>query len=177
MTSPNSLAGVLTDLRAVRRELFAVHVQWHRMSTVVELSTDGALLAEELLEDFDQLSVSVLDLNGTARESADRLEKFRDRVTTRNADVLDELQHGADYYLLPDGLEALGAGRLQRLFVSVSRACLPRGRALACVPEEDAMVIVMAAERAGLEVTRMGTESGVKLIEFGTGLLRALPGE
>lgn len=154
-----------------------MHVQWERITSVVELSTDGGMLAEELLEDFDQLAVTVLDLSGSSRSSVERLDRFAERAQVRCADVLDELTSGADYYLLPDGTEALGSGRLQRLFGSVSRACLPRGRALVCVPEDDAMVVVMAAERAGLEVTRVGTEHGVKLIEFGTGLLRALPGE
>lgn len=177
MTSPHSLFGLLTDRRAIRHELFSVHVQWHRMRNVIEMSTDGGRLVAELLAEHPDLHATVLDLTDDPRTTAGRLDPFGSRAAVRPGGVLDELEHGADYYLLPDGLDALDAGRLQRLLSSVARACLPRGRALACTAEPDAMRCVMAAERAGLEVTRMASQDGTSLIEFGTGMLRALPNE
>lgn len=177
MTSPKSVAGVLVDLGLVRDELFEVHVPWHRLSSVVDLTSDGGALAGEVLSDHADLAVTVVDLTQQLRPAAERVAAFGERATVVAGDILDPLPEGADYYLLPEGLEQLDAGRLGRLFRSVSQACLPRGRAMACVPVDAALTITMAAERAGLEVTRIGTENGAKLIEFGTGLLRVLPGE
>lgn len=177
MTSPKSVQGLQIELDSVRDELFEVHVPWHRLASVVDLTTDAGALAREVLSDHGDLEMTVVDLTQQVRPADELLADFGDRVDVVAGDILDPLPAGADYYLLPEGLEQLDPGRLTRLFRSVSQACLPRGRAMVCVPVESAWAITMTAERAGLEITRIGTESGAKLIEFGTGLLRVLPGE
>lgn len=177
MTLPHLAPSIVADLGEIRQDLLDTHVPWHRIRTVVDITTDGGRLVEPILRDHSDITVLVVDLTGNPRDARDRLVEHTERVEVRPGDVLDELRPGADYYLLPYGLEALGSGRLRRLMQSVSRACLPSGRAMACVPVEDAAAVIASAESAGLEITRIGDESGVKLIEFGSGMLRALPDE
>lgn len=177
MTLPQLAPSTLADLGETRQSLLDVYVPWHRINTVVDITTDSGRLLEPILADHSEITAQVLDLTGNVPAAREHLIEHIERVEVRPGDVLGELPVGADYYLLPDGLEALGAGRLRRLMRSVSRACLPSGRAMACVPVECVAAVVRTAESAGLEVTRMGNEQGVTLIEFGSGMLRALPGE
>lgn len=166
-----------TVVTALRRDWFSEHVPWHRVRTVVDVTHDGGRLMAEILTDFVDTSALVIDLNGNLREVREQVGGLHDRVKIKASDVLADLPLGADYYLLPDHLEDLDVGRLSRLLQSVSRACLPSGRALACVPEGSAATVIQLAERAGLEVTRLGGSAEVSLIEFGSGPLRVLPTE
>lgn len=159
-----------------RQQWFAEHVPWHRVRTVVDMSDDAGRLLAEVMEDCPGTAV-MIDLTGRQRELPARLAPFRDRASVREGDVLDELPPGADYYLLPDHLDQLDSGRLGRLMRAVAQACLPSGRAIACVPADGAADVIGCAERAGLEVTRLGGDSAASLIEFGSGPLRALPNE
>lgn len=177
MTLPHTTPGTVVELGEIRQDLFDVHVPWHRISTVVDITVDAGRLLDPILTDYPEITALVVDLTGNVPMARERLIEHTDRVEVRSGDVLDDVPAGADYYLLPDGVEALGAGRLRRLMRSVSRACLPRGRAMVCVPVESAADVVRTAESAGLEVTRTGQELGMQLIEFGAGMLRALPGQ
>jgi hypothetical protein len=159
-----------------RHQWFIEHVPWHRMQSVVDVSDDGGRLLTEVLEDFDGTAVLV-DLSHNTRRSRARLQATGDRVQVTAGDVHDELPAGADFYLLPDGLEDLDGGRLGRLMRAVSQACLPSGRAIACVSADGAALVIRCAERAGLEVTRRGGDASAALIEFSSGPLRMLPGE
>lgn len=159
-----------------RRLWFSEHVPWHRVRSVVDVTEDGGRLLAEVMEDFDG-DATLIDLAGNPQRLAGLVAEFDGRVRVQAGDVLTELPAGADYYLLPAGLEDLDAGRLGRLMRAVSRACLPSGRAIACVPTGSADTVIRSAERAGLEITRRGGDDTAALIEFGSGPLRALPGE
>jgi hypothetical protein len=173
-----SLAPVqLPGRSALRQQCFDEHVPWHRIKNVVDITDDGGRLLAEVLEDFGALTALIIDLTGNPRGVRKGLVGAGDRVEVRPGDVLADLPIGAEYYLLPEGLDELDNGRLGRLMQSVARACLPSGRAMACVPTAAAARVVRAAERAGLEVTRQGAEEAASLIEFGSGPLRVLPNE
>lgn len=177
MTLPLLAPCILVGAGETRQDLLDLHVPWHRIRTVVDITADSGRLLEPVLVDHSEITALVVDLTGNVLQARERLAEHAERVEIRPGDVLDDFPVGADYYLLPDGVEALGAGRLRRLMRSVSRGCLPSGRAVACVPVEAAGAVIRSAESAGLEVTRMSNEQGMTLIEFGAGMLRALPGE
>lgn len=177
MAAPSLAPRRHSDGGALRQLWFDEHVPWHRVRTVVDVTIDAGELLADILEDFAATTAVVVDLSGNPRDVRDRLAAFGDRVDIREGDVLAELPHGADYYLLPEGLDELDSGRLGRLMQSVARACLPTGRAIACVPADAASRLIKAAVRAGLEVTRQGGEEAVSLIEFSSGPLRVLPSE
>lgn len=169
-----SAASVVTEFR---REWFDLHVPWHRVGTVVDITDDSGRLLANVLEDYETTTAVVVDLTGDVRQARARLAEFGARVDVRVGGVLDPLPTGADYYLLPDGIEDLDAGRLRRLMRSVAKACLPNGRAIACLPTADVARLALAADRAGMEVTRQSGEDTVSLIEFGSGFLKVLPSE
>ncbi|WP_029136077.1 methyltransferase [Nakamurella lactea] len=177
LLSANTVPGMRGGPSSIPRRLwFAEHVPWHRVRSVVDVSDDSGRLLSEVMDDFDGSAVLV-DLAGNATASRALLARCGDRVSVRSGDLLTELPAGADFYLLPDGLEDLDSGRLGRLMRAVSQACLPSGRALACMSAAGAATVVRSAERAGLEVTRRGGDATAALIEFGSGPLRVLPGQ
>lgn len=173
---PRSLSAA-SAVTALRQEWFDLHVPWQRVGTVVDITDDSGLLLSQVLDDFVTTTAVVIDLTGNVREARNRLAEFSARVDVRTGGILDPLPTGADYYLLPDGIEDLDAGRLRRLMQSVSKACLPNGRAIACLPSSDVARLAGAADRAGMEVTRQSGDGDVSLIEFGSGFLKALPSE
>lgn len=166
-----------SDVAARRPDLLVLHVPWHRIHTVVDITADSGSLLSEVLAEHAELHACLMDLTGNVGASRDRLMPYEARVEVQTGDLLGELPQGADYYLLPAGIEDLDTGRLMRLMRSVSAACLPSGRTIACLPTSASARLVRTAERAGLEITRRGGEGSVTLVEFGTGLLRALPEE
>lgn len=177
--SPEPASGLgtphtLAELDDVRAHWFDMHVPWHRIDRVVDISADGGELLAEQLRYAAKVSGTLIATGGTAAIARQRLAEFGPRVQVQAGTVLDRYPAGADYYLLPHTVGSLARGPLFRIFRSLVRALPTRGRALLCIPAAVAEHVLAVSAAAGLEVTRQGEDGELRIVELGLGLWRPL---